>query len=130
LVSHYTSEELANRYIQAGKITAYESHVYVFDGRSGLSRARDAGATLTEVRIVFYARPTELEIDPHVFDREKENADRFPLPPLPVIHDARRFRIPGSVDISWRSPCIERPISHNIFFFEISFGQWELCPGM
>jgi len=119
LVSHYTSEAIATEHLASGQIVTFANHVYVFVGRSNVGTAQNAGASFTEVRIVFDAYPTELILDP----AQENRMGQFPPPAF--IPTARQFRIPGPVDISWRRPCIERPIRDGILSL---LGAWQLCP--
>jgi hypothetical protein len=108
LVSHYTSQQAAIRIISTGVIStnrevtgqtgfmAREYNVYVLEGRSTASRAADAGAISTEVRIVFDARRIELEIDPEQIDR-REDMQSIMIP------ESRRFIRPGPVSLEGRT---------------------------
>ncbi|MDX2076211.1 MAG: hypothetical protein SFZ02_07255 [bacterium] len=127
LVSHYTTESSATK-ILADKIidpsfSVREQHVYVFEGRSNTERAQEAGAVFVEARIVFYARPSELVLDPEQSKRlslQRSNTDPLSIFNVTVIGEARMFILPGPVDLSWRQPCIERPTGF--------FGTWSRCP--
>ncbi len=83
-------------------IVPTEGYVFVFEGRSSAKRALNAGAVSVEVRIVFMARLTELEMDPEQIRRQWQDPGMY-------IPEARRFIRPGPVSLAGRDPMIEKP---------------------
>lgn len=104
-VSHYTSAARGSQMLAEGKIRSSEwegERVYVMLGKSSPRRAADAGAQSVEVRIVFKAYSYELEMDPEQTKRQVNDPSMF-------IAEARRFILPGPVDLTGRDPVVEKP---------------------
>ena len=103
LVSHYTSALLGAAIMSTKSIvplSGVEAHVFIMRGRSTANRARDAGARSVEARIVFYAKSSEIQLDP-----EQESRRNTPY----FIPEALWFIRPGPVLLEDRSPSLEIP---------------------
>ena len=81
-------------------LSGVEAHVFIMRGRSTANRARDAGARSVEARIVFYAKSSEIQLDP-----EQESRRNTPY----FIPEALWFIRPGPVLLEDRSPSLEIP---------------------